>query len=33
MEEMKMETEKNVTKRVPGKTGFKNEMKIEFDAV
>ena len=28
-----METEKNVTKRVPGKTGFKNEMKIEFDAV
>lgn len=28
-----METEKNVAGRIPGKTGFKNEMKIEFDAV
>lgn len=28
-----METEKNAVKRVPGRAGFKNEMKIEFDAV
>ena len=28
-----METEKNVERRVPGRTGFQNEMKIEFDAL
>ena len=28
-----METEKNVKKRVSGRSGVKNEMKIEFDAV
>ena len=33
MEEMKMETEKNVERRAPGRTGFQNEMKIEFDAL
>lgn len=28
-----METEKNVKKRAPGRTGFKNEMRLEIDAI